>query len=620
MSLWFTFGCGLFFWYWAADHNWKTRWPRTDTNPIWDTRLRSTGQVAVAVLSALMFPVARSSPILQILGISWDKSIKFHRWAGITFMFFLFLHMVSSYIFLYTKSGWSGIVESLWPFPPVTALPNRDNFTMPLIQWLTWLSFITIGIIAVYEPIRRSKYDLFLICHHLTYITLIPATLWHAAAAWEFLLPALSLYLSDRLVRLYRGTKSVPLLPTTVGDFQGSEIDYILNRSHSPFSLHSIDRSAPPQLPISSVSSPLQQHVVNAAQPTGPGVRLINYGDAGKYIELRIDNSNKSFVYFPGHYFFLNIAEISLFEWHPMTCSGHVHAQSHELSFLIKCEGSDSSWTRSLYNYIQTTTQKQLPADNNTTLDIPLTVSLDGPYGCPVDFNQYDNVILVAGGAGITPIKSIYNSLWLSFLHDFIGGDETKSKLKTQLLTQLESTRKLNGIPGCDGSIGDNGNNNDNDTPNTNNIITLPKHAHLFFAAKDPSLFECMADTLGHVPVGRGVPFTCELLCSKGGALRNIRDGDFDMVLNTPEYDPNVKVSHNLQHHFSFQHQDDKELDTITPLERSICKAFGVKQLSDIKNPERTVVFACGPYRLTKQAKELAIRYGFRQHEEEFEL
>jgi hypothetical protein len=192
--------------------------------------------------------------------------------------------------------------------------------------------------------------------------------------------------------------------------------------------------------------------------------------------------------------------------------------------------------------------------------------------------------------------------------------------LKTQLLTQLESTRKLNGIPGCDGSIGDDGNSNDNDTPNTNNIITLPKHAHLFFAAKDPSLFECMADTLGHVPVGRGVPFTCELLCSKRGELQEIKTDRVDQPISSLDYDPNVKITYNLQHHFSPQRQGDKELDTITPLERSICRALNIEKLTEVKNPERTVVFACGPFRLTEQAKELAIRYGFRQHEEEFEL
>ena len=40
-----------------------------------------------------------------------------------------------------------------------------------------------------------------------------------------------------------------------------------------------------------------------------------------------------------------------------------------------------------------------------------LTLSVDGPYGLPIDFSKYKVVLLVAGGIGITPVKSIFESL-----------------------------------------------------------------------------------------------------------------------------------------------------------------------------------------------------------------
>jgi NAD(P)H-flavin reductase len=40
-----------------------------------------------------------------------------------------------------------------------------------------------------------------------------------------------------------------------------------------------------------------------------------------------------------------------------------------------------------------------------------LTISLDGPYGRPIDFSPYRTILLCAGGIGITPIKCIFEHL-----------------------------------------------------------------------------------------------------------------------------------------------------------------------------------------------------------------
>jgi len=40
-----------------------------------------------------------------------------------------------------------------------------------------------------------------------------------------------------------------------------------------------------------------------------------------------------------------------------------------------------------------------------------LTINLDGPYGLPIDYNNYAVIVLVAGGIGITPCHAIYRQL-----------------------------------------------------------------------------------------------------------------------------------------------------------------------------------------------------------------
>jgi hypothetical protein len=46
-----------------------------------------------------------------------------------------------------------------------------------------------------------------------------------------------------------------------------------------------------------------------------------------------------------------------------------------------------------------------------------LTISIDGPYGLAHDFSHLDTLILVAGGIGITPCKAIFESLRASYLN-----------------------------------------------------------------------------------------------------------------------------------------------------------------------------------------------------------
>ena len=39
------------------------------------------------------------------------------------------------------------------------------------------------------------------------------------------------------------------------------------------------------------------------------------------------------------------------------------------------------------------------------------TLSVDGPYGTPMNFTDFSRVVLIAGGIGVTPCVSIFNSL-----------------------------------------------------------------------------------------------------------------------------------------------------------------------------------------------------------------
>ncbi|KAG9403824.1 hypothetical protein AC1031_005316 [Aphanomyces cochlioides] len=92
---------------------------------------------------------------------------------------------------------------------------------------------------------------------------------------------------------------------------------------------------------------------------------------------------------------YLNVPAISSFEWHPFALVVTPHHDA--IAVCIKIT-KPFSFTHKLHRLCQTTPS--------------LTVKLAGPYGQPtVDFRQYQQVVLVGGGIGITPLLGAINHL-----------------------------------------------------------------------------------------------------------------------------------------------------------------------------------------------------------------
>eukprot|EP00743_Colponemidia_sp_Colp-15_P006885 GILK01007429.1.p1 GENE.GILK01007429.1~~GILK01007429.1.p1 ORF type:complete len:879 (-),score=72.87 GILK01007429.1:153-2789(-) len=350
--------------YWFQSHNYNTTWP--DPNDYtFDPLLlsarvsRGFGQVAVLFMSLLMFPSARSSLLPSFLGLSWEAGIKYHRWLGVAFLIGSIGHMLAAY-FWYAETG--TFPEDIFRIPMHLAT-SIDNFTVPLMSLIVWVSLISLIGFAIYEPVRRLKFEWFYYFHHLTYCLMIAGVLWHAAASWQYLLPPVALWFFDRMIRAYRSAQACRLVAT----------------------------------------------------------QAVECGAAGDFTILKCKTNMK---FFPGQYVFLNIAELSLFEWHPFTISTY-DEQSDQVTLHIKSMGIHT-FTGQLYNLIrQQGVVKPTGIDygsvqiNQLGSSMPpkLTISLDGPYGCPIDFSAYDRVILVAGGIGITPVKAIFESFLSAFHH-----------------------------------------------------------------------------------------------------------------------------------------------------------------------------------------------------------
>lgn len=203
----------LFAVYWIHDHNYKAYWHK-DAAPedvMWRTEAwaRGFGQIAVLLLSLLLFPISRHSVLFKLLGTSYDSMMWLHRLFGYAMMLVTLAHIVFYYIVFYKQGN---LMHNLNKLPTVIIGKRTfgSDWSIQLITWTTWMMFMSMGLFAL-NRIRRRCYELFYYSHLIASYALLPAVLWHAASSWECMLPGLTLWFVDQLIRLFHNTSLVSI-------------------------------------------------------------------------------------------------------------------------------------------------------------------------------------------------------------------------------------------------------------------------------------------------------------------------------------------------------------------------------------------------------------------------
>ncbi|KAG8879674.1 hypothetical protein FRB97_001524 [Tulasnella sp. 331] len=140
-----------------------------------------------------------------------------------------------------------------------------------------------------------------------------------------------------------------------------------------------------------------------------------------------------------GQYIFLSCPEISYFQWHPFTLTSA--PEEDYISVHIRIVGDfTSALAKSLgCNFDEKPKKGDLAIDGpkviGTAANPPLNrvlprVMVDGPFGsASEDFLNYETVLLVGAGIGVTPFASILKSIWYRMNHFTVGAPTRLSKV-----------------------------------------------------------------------------------------------------------------------------------------------------------------------------------------------
>lgn len=331
------FGLLTLFWtiYWGAHHLYEGG----NFSQTSEVVARTFGMEAVLFMSLSLFPASRNSLWLEALGISYERSLWAHRWLGALSMLMVVCHFLAFW-FRFAELDYfphDALAFNVY-YPP--NCPAHDRSCPKKIGdelTVALMEFITYPTVVAMgvAPFVRRKNYEVFKYAHYMFLVMIPALLLHASSGWFFLLGGCAFWLVDASVRFVRAALPHKLIAVAAHEAEG-------------------------------------------------GVT-----------ELRFETAFEE----PGMYCFINVPQISPFQWHPFSLASSPLDGIAQMNIKNMGEGT---FTGDLYKLAKADTQNG---------DLPITLNVDGPYGPTLELEDHGGLLLLAGGIGITAMHSTFRHL-----------------------------------------------------------------------------------------------------------------------------------------------------------------------------------------------------------------
>ncbi|KAI9222304.1 ferric reductase NAD binding domain-containing protein [Blastocladiella britannica] len=319
-----------------------------------------TSMFLFLLVSRTLLTALRDVPVLRAIPI--NKNIVWHRYCGMMWCVAGVVHSVCHLCKTVPVLLSDAAARQAVGLPAHLTFVDLAFKSVP--GWTGWLLLLASVIMVLTSTSKRRKanFERFWYTHHL-YISVVILMLLHGSAAmmappssWKFLAVPVAVYAVERLLRLYRASYKLPILQACI---QADTLMLVIEKP--PFVSH----------------------------------------------------------YTAGQYIFLQVPQLSDWQWHPFSltsCDTDPH-----LSLRIKKAGD---WTGALFKAIEPycaasssstsppASQTTAPGHHDINMPPPLQVCVDGIFGAPSQtFFEHDHVMFIATGVGCTPFLSLLQQI-----------------------------------------------------------------------------------------------------------------------------------------------------------------------------------------------------------------
>ena len=342
----------------------------------------ATGKAAVMNMWIALLPTAKSSLLLYITGVPFERAIKFHKIVTLVGFSLCTAHLILARTEIVDadddgSTGSSNIfIFNVW----------SDSEVRPGWGLLAYIGYCLMFATA-FEFVRKSKYELFLYVHYIWILAIVFNMLHFEAGSKNQLwfLPGLFLHLCDKVYIMVSPARTAVVnnISATAEKSSGAQVANVVSMKVIMQTNHS-----------SMYYMSFWKRVSALLSCTDPKA----YADGG-------DWEYDSFHGGLGQYYFVNVPKISMLEWHPFSVSEVIEGAGGmdvpgAVTFHVKSMGTDT-FTGRLANLAQ-----------SGSCEVP--VHLRGPYGClNLNLADYAHVLIFAGGIGITPMLPILDRIRL---------------------------------------------------------------------------------------------------------------------------------------------------------------------------------------------------------------
>lgn len=184
---------------------------------LWQAEMQKAGMRLGTVGSLccvlLFFPVARGSPLLPLVDLSSESSIKYHVWLGHIVMVLFTAHGLC-YILVWASTDQLHSMLT-WARTRVSIVPGELALLSGLAMWATAL-----------PRIRRRMFELFYYAHHLYIPFVVFFALHVGVTTFCYVLPGVFLFMVDRCLRCLQSRNRVRLVSARILPSQDVELNF----------------------------------------------------------------------------------------------------------------------------------------------------------------------------------------------------------------------------------------------------------------------------------------------------------------------------------------------------------------------------------------------------------